>query len=389
MAVHVIRQPNNYINTGLFNTAFGILGDQINGMANRSAEAKKATNRSNDWKTLSEGMTPSPAQAYQPLNEGEGPFSSLVNETFQPTWDNMDGLGKARQGNVNDLASAMGRVKDPSIFEDALKLYGNRFANQEKEDYANRISDTFNARGGYDRNNESQTMGNMVFADLAGAAPGNYAANVAPNMQGQIVDAGNKQVPMRFNPITGDWTEGTSMDVGVNPSVKYQSDTGLAQTKLNVAATRAAAGAQPKFSLVQGEDGQIYAFDQRTGGVYQNGQLVPNARGAGKSIGLGEQQKIEEAVGSIIQLSANEEDFKQRLNAFSQQNPQYAQLIQQAANSPQIWGPKGLLNEPKPVQNPYYKNPAVTQWRETFPEETARMTDEQVIVAIQKAAQSQ
>lgn len=390
MGVTVVNKPYNYAQAGLFNTAFGILGDQISRMSDRAHEAKKVLQSRADWQTVSENMEPRPRQEYIPVGNNGGPFSSMVDAIFKPTWDNTDGLGKARQGDVNDFAHAMALTKNPAgAFEPALKIYEARFANQEKEDYANRITDTYNARGGYDRNDQSKTMENLIYADLAGANTGNYIGNVAPNMQGQIVDTGDKQVPVSYNPFTGGYTQGTGMDVRVNPTSKYVSDNSLEGTKIGASATRAAVGAQPKFSMVQGEDGQIYAFDQRTGRTYQNGQPVEGVRLPGKSVGLVDQAKIQSMVGDIIQLSTNEEDYRQRIGALMQQNPQYAQLIEQAANSTQVWGPKGILNEPKAVPNPYYKDPRVARWREAFPGETAGMTDEQVLAAMQKAAHAQ
>lgn len=285
MGVYVIRNQPNYLRAGLFGQAFNVLGDQIGGMIKRSQDAAATEKYRKGWRETVDAMTPKPGAevpAWEPVEDGA--FGPAINKYFNDNavskdisanvWNTTPGLGKSTGGTMLDFAGAMGRAGTPELYKDAYGLFGKYFENLEKARHADEISSRFESKGGYDRGNESQSLANVAYLDLAGATPGNYIGNVAPNMQGQVVDAGDKHVPMIFNPGTGTWTQGTEMTKGVDTTQKYVAD-----SNVKVAQTNARNSANKSdFTLVQGADGELYSYDKKTGLTYKDGQLVQGVK---------------------------------------------------------------------------------------------------------------
>ena len=366
MAVYVIPRRNVYggvlgnLGNGLMNYVFG-------GMMARDAQARQARRSRGLWDDMARTMKAQPGlpqpEAPRPQYSEDvqnianaatrGMPTATDNQGWKGLWDSTVGLGKEYKPGREELLSVFGRHGvTPQEAELAMNFYKNQFETADKLGYQDEVASRVNNLDYDVRSNPARAMQSGLTAQAYDLNPQGLWQYTYPNLTSGVIDNGDNNMFYQMNPATGD-TAMQRFDKSVDPDTAYKADAGIREAQIRSA---------PRFTPTYGANGEIYAFNDRTGGVSETGKMSYPRYGSGgapagpKPLTPEQRMKIsQEALKYAGQGGTPEEVWNQIVNVAGS-NPEVLSLM---ANS--VYGTPQL----PPAQE--YGDPQANQYYNRIP----------------------
>lgn len=366
MAVYVVKKNNpwGYLGANLGN---GLFDNIIGGMFARDAQARQTRRNRALYADASKTMTPQPGlpqpEAPRPQYSEDiqnianaatrGMPTATDNQGWKGLWDSTVGLGKEYKPGREELLSVFGRHGvTPQEAELLMNYYKNQFETADKLGYQDEVASRVNGLD-YDlRSNPARAMQSGLTAQAYDLNPQGLYAYAYPNLSIGTMDNGDRNTVYTYDGATG--TFGTQdFAKNVDPDTAYKADAGIQEARIRSA---------PRYTPTYGANGEIYAFNDRTGGVSETGKMSYPRYGSGgaaagpKPLTPEQRMKIsQEALKYAGQGGTPEEVWNQIVNVAGS-NPEVLSLM---ANS--VYGTPQL----PPAQE--YGDPQANQYYNRVP----------------------